>query len=385
VFQLQYGQPVNFPFVCASNVGVTDEWLLLTDHDDGSKVVHKAKLCRHIPILMYFIRNGRLDNQLDCHVSNLTELDLIVCCNLDFKQLMVDCPQLQRLYITSLRLEDLQVIATCCPDLQGLNLEGLLIPDNADIKFSVKVWEVLGTMKLIYLTVDDLFFEIDKSTKDEKSLLVTLFKQFTTLRALELCSSYSHAYCYKMLSNFPSLEYFRLDCCEQDTCVQDILTTCKKLKYFYCYSCPVQLSLLPVHNNLQQLCISSEDTHLNDNFMDTVSAHGGLIHVTFFVHSVTSKGITTLIKNSPDLLTFVLDEQKKYDDNYFELLRTSLCKKFADRKLFTSGLFYLMQRKLENYDEDDWLQNTDLLSLWPPQPCLITPALPVRSDHRSYK
>ena len=100
--------------------------------------------------------------------------------------------------------------------------------------------------------------------------------------------------------------------------------------------------------------------------MDTVSAHGGLIHVAFFVYSVTSEGITTLIKNSPNLLTFVLDEQKRYNGNYFEL-STSLCKRFADRKLFTSGLFGLMKRELGSYD-NDWLQNTDLLSLWPPQP-----------------
>ena len=32
VFQLQYGQPVTLPLVQASNVGVTDKWLLITDH-----------------------------------------------------------------------------------------------------------------------------------------------------------------------------------------------------------------------------------------------------------------------------------------------------------------------------------------------------------------
>jgi len=104
--------------------------------------------------------------------------------------------------------------------------------------------------------------------------------------------------------------------------------------------------------------------------MNTVSAHGGLIHVAFFVHSVTSKGITTLIKNSPNLLTFVLDEQKRYDENYFELLSTSLCKKFAARKLFTLGLFCSMRKGPvgDRGNDNDWLQNTDLLSLWSPKP-----------------
>jgi len=95
VFQLQYGEPVTFPFVHASNVGVTDKWLLLTDHDDGSKVVHKAKLCMNPSDAIYsIIHDNGLDNQLDCNVSNLTELDLSEC-NFDFKQLIVNCPQLQ--------------------------------------------------------------------------------------------------------------------------------------------------------------------------------------------------------------------------------------------------------------------------------------------------
>ena len=68
----------------------------------------------------------------------------------------------------------------------------------------------------------------------------------------------------------------------------------------------MQLSLSTAYyNSLQQLCILSEQTDLDDNFMDTVSAHGGLIHVAFLVSSMTSKGITTLIKNTPNLLTLV--------------------------------------------------------------------------------
>jgi len=363
LFQLQYGRPVTLPFVHASNVGVTDEWLLLTDHDDGSKVVCKAKLWIYPSNSMYhIILNCELD-ELDCHVSNLTELDLSEC-YLDFKQLIVNCPQLQRLNLWKnecLELEDLQVIATC-HNLQGLNLGGLYIPDS---KFCVKVWEILSTMKLIHLTVDTSFIRSGSRFKTDnaaKKKLVTLFKQFTTLQALEFSSSYSYADCYELLFTFPSLEYLRLNSSIQPNCVQDILTTCKKLKHFYC-SCPVQLlQLLPVFNNLQQLCISSERTHLSDNFMDTVSAHGGLIHVAFFVCSVSNEGITTLIKNSPNLLTFGLHEKTRCKRNCFESLSASLGTKFAHRKLFTSGSFDLV---LEPVRENEWLRNTDLLSLFP--------------------
>ena len=67
------------------------------------------------------------------------------------------------------------------------------------------------------------------------------------------------------------------------------------------------------NNNLQQLAvvhIVSCGTDLHNNFMNVVSTHGGLVHVAFFVASVTSKGISTL-NNSPTLLTFGICEQKE--------------------------------------------------------------------------
>jgi len=369
VFQLQYGQPVSLPFVQANNIGLTDKWLLLTDHNDGSRTVYKGKLCITLSHAMNCtIHDHGSDNQLqqDCRVSNLTELDLSEC-NLDLKLLyiLVACPHLQRLNLSKnkrLRLEDLQAIATCCCNLQGLNLGRILIPDS---KFYVKVWEILSTMQLTHLAMDF------KMTDDmDRKQLAALFKQFTMLQTLELYSSKfvndskypTIKIDYELLAYFPSLEYCRLNYTRQSTCVQDILAVCKKLRYFYC-NCSVQQSQLSVHNNLQQLCISSWCTNIDDNFMDMVSAHGGLIHVALFVKSVTRKGITTLIKNSPNLLSFRLDEQKMYTENDFESLSASLRKKFCHRKLFTSGSFGLASVIID----DDWLQNTDLLSLWPPE------------------
>lgn len=88
--------------------------------------------------------------------------------------------------------------------------------------------------------------------------------------------------------------------------MQEVLTTCKQLKCFY-YASSFNLQPLLVQNNLQQSCITTEglmlpvstrDTkfHFDDNFMNMVSAHGGLIHVVFAVDSVISKGVATLIK-----------------------------------------------------------------------------------------
>ena len=383
VFQLRYGETVTLPYVRATNVtvGVDDQVLLLTDHDDGSKAVHKARLYPRPSHTMHSVlRDHGQDNQLqlDNGVTNLTELDLSGC-NIDIKPIVGACPQLQRLNLTnirSLRLEELQVIATCCCNLQGLNLMKMRTLDN---NFCMNLWETLGSMKLTHLSMDTSLFGITLGDVHKMQQLIALFKQCTTLQALELSKSiiYESQTYYYLLAHFPSLKYCRL-INEGPTCTEHILTTCKSLRFFSYYV--GQFSLSSAYNNLQQLCISSEHTDLNDHFMNTVSAHGGLIHVAFFVGSVTDHGITTLIKNSPNLLTFGC-KQKRSGDDYLKSLGATLQKKFANSKLFTSGVFGLISGSKgvvyfevgeyvevdENVEVDEWLQNTELLSLWPPE------------------
>ena len=304
VFQLRYGGTVTLPYVQATNVGVGDKGLLLTDHDDGSKSVHKATLYTRPSRAIHNIvcDHGQDDQlQLDNGVTNLTELDLNQY-KIDIKPIVGACPQLQRLTltgITSLRLAELQLIAMWCCNLQGLNLAGICIYGNS---YCVKAWKTLCSMKLTHLSIDASLFKILLSDVN-KTQLVALFKQCTTLQALELSYGidYGSQTYYDLLSHFPSLKYCCLVCINA-TCAEHILTTCKNLRLFSCYD--EQFSPSLAHNNLQQLCISSRDTDPNDIFMNTVSAHGGLIHVAFFVGSVTDHGIATLIKNSPNLLTF---------------------------------------------------------------------------------
>ena len=64
------------------------------------------------------------------------------------------------------------------------------------------------------------------------------------------------------------------------------------------------LSLSSTHNhNLQQLYIDSINTDVPDDFMTSVSAHGGLVHVVMFARSLTVEGVTSLVRNSPKLIT----------------------------------------------------------------------------------
>ena len=67
---------------------------------------------------------------------------------------------------------------------------------------------------------------------------------------------------------------------------------------------------------------------------------------------------------------FTKCEQVVHEEHHLKSLGATLQKKFADRKLFTSGLFALMRQERKDdkrVDFNEWLQNTDLLSLWPPE------------------
>ena len=331
-------------------------------------MIHKAKLYSQPSFMLYHLIQDHRQDKLQ-NISNLTELDLSNS-NLDFKQIIDACPQLQRLNLqnnTTLRLEDLQMIATCCCNLQGLNLMETLI---TDFDFFVKVWEILSSMKLTHLSMDASLYFGRLDDVQEKQL-APFFKQCTKLQALELfATTRIPINCnFEMLFHFPSLEHLKLIDRQNSysICIQEVLTACNALRYFYCSTNePLQLSL-SAHNNLEQLYISSRDTDLNDKFMDTVSAHGGLIHVFFLVHSMTVKGITTLINNSPNLLIvmFGLCEQTRYKENNFDTLSASLRKKFAHRKLFTLGKCLIQQVYEGLMERTDNLLNTNLLTLWP--------------------
>ena len=378
VFQLQLGETAYPPFLHASNVG-TDKWLALSDHDDGNRIVRKAKLFPESYQWCTAIhdRDLRRDYQFkqDISISNLTELDLSRC-NSDFTHIIINaCPQFQRLNLcgnTTLRLEDLQVIATCCCNLQGLNL--MEIP-MTDIMY-ISVWEILSGMRLTYLSIDT--FSSSRMDDEQEKQLAALFRQCRTLQALQLHAPKAGGW-YKLLSHFPSLEYLSIGSSQRSTCVQEILAACNKLRYFRIhFDTFAKFPPLTVHNsNLQELCILSHSTDLDDKFMDSVSAHGGLVHVVLLVNSMTANGIASLIKNSPNLLTCLLGFCKK-NKKYFNSLSASLGKKFRHRKLYTSGLSLIQEVKADNIlgTGTEWLQNTNLLTLWPPEHFVFSGFLP---------
>ena len=157
--------------------------------------------------------------------------------------------------------------------------------------------------------------------------------------------------------------------------LSEVLTSCQKLKYlryiqYYHYYGNKQF-LSPAHScNLEQIYIMSKDTDLSDTFFNTISAHGGLVHVVLYVSSVTKKGVSVLVRNSPKLMGF---HASLYDDDIkVDRIYKFVVKQFSHRQLITKGNFTMeWDRRIRcgKYipladAEDEHQSITNLSSLW---------------------
>jgi len=95
---------------------------------------------------------------------------------------------------------------------------------------------------------------------------------------------------------------------------------------------PITLSL--AHTvALEQLYIDSRHTVVPDAFMNSVSAHGGLVHVFLSVASVSFVGMCTLIENSSKLMTFQsILEFNCIGNVEFSQMKKTLKQKFYGKK-----------------------------------------------------
>ena len=363
VFQLQYGQKTRLPIVKASKfglLGLTTDSLLLTDCVYEGKVMHKAKLCS--------LPDGDVVNSTVADLSFVTYFDSGIhnrhLRSGHLEQIALACPNLAWLNVRGnsrclQSLQGLEVISRCCQNLQGLNLS--YVPLDS-IENQLKFWKILSNMKLTQLSVE--LCTLKPFRERDTNKLIRYFQKCSSLLALE-----AYACCMEdcgnidddrpfLLSHFPSLKYLKLSS-NQSQCVQEIITTCRGLKLLK-FNTDQYLDLSSACNNsVEQLCIRSEDTDVSNTFLDSVSAHGGLIHVVLCVNSVPSKGITALVENSHKLITcniFTITEV--YDSEGMNVnlkdLKASLKAKFSHRKLFTCGNLRLARNpthSLHNLDE----------------------------------
>jgi len=186
-------------------------------------------------------------------------------------------------------------------------------------------------MKLTHLAIDYCNLT---SIVENKKRLIALFKKCFTIIGIQ-CDFKDH-YCFgkSALSYFRSLEYCYIECRDFSPAVYislDILKYCGELKYVTVRA--LNLRLILAHNSkLQEIYIQALVTDVPDDFMTTVSAHGGLVHVAMEVRSLTADGIKFLVNNSPKLTTLHLRLRRnvtgKVDEGMLKI-------RFSNRKVFT--------------------------------------------------
>ena len=370
VFQIELGQTATLPVVNADICGFSHtQFLILTDGTLRNQVVYKASL-----------RQFRLPVQVNDRFTNfecIAEFDASYFdANSDhLERLAFACPNLQRLNLHRNKqclksLRGLCTIANSCHNLQGLNLMGISV---TNVENQAQLWIVLGDMKLTHLAVDLCI--LLPSAEENKIELTNLFQKCVYLQALESfvtcdgCTSAFSCSSLSILSHFQALTHFNQFEAHNHFCatsLHDIVTSCNQLKYLVFYEYAVHRHCLtPTYSDsLEQLSIRSRDLDLPDDFMSSISAHGGLVHVELFVRSVTSEGIILLVTNSPNLLTFhaFLDDQpfESLDQN----LKATLKEKMCNQLLFTCD-GYLVEELLsvagiEHIDKS----LEDLVSFW---------------------
>ena len=300
------------------------------------------------------------------NLSCATDFDLSNCDTLHsghLEQLAVACPNLQRLNLQKSngcleRLQGLKAIANHCDNLQGLNL--LYIPVSK-VEDHILFWEILSNIKLTHLAVEFCFLKLENYIN--KVRLICLYQICLTIRGIQCgfhheCSTNEDT---SILCHFPSLNYCYLrSSCGLST---DVINSCKELKCFAIKDFNYNGLSLNMHRtcSLQQLCIDSFYTHITDDFMIKISAHGGLVHVVMGVKSFTGDGMLSLVRNSPKLITLHLCGHQ-LDKRAMESFNVTLKKTFYYRKLITGG--YCMVSNEGYVTQVLYEQDTDLMPLW---------------------
>ena len=194
-----------------------------------------------------------------------------------------------------------------------------------------------------------------------------VIQKFYRLEALEVCNHRGVRPLVSgipILSHFPSLIHFvHASNDGVPIAFHDIATSCKLLKYLW-VSGTLKCLSTSFNCNLQQLYmyIDIGSCNLSDELMRSVSAHGGLVHVKLVMLEVTGEGVTALIMNSPNLLTFqAFLFGYSADTFYFE---NDLRKRMSDRKLFKCHGYQVDKLNGSLAVDYFWKPVGELMSLW---------------------
>jgi len=336
-FKLQFGQSCSLPLVKPSKYGLLGLEVLdiiFIDSNHRGEATHKAVM---IKLNDYILRSHFTTDITG--LSFVTQFDASRVHDTSLysghlEQLVMVCPNLEHLNLLGNhncldRLQGLYAICTYCKNLQGLNI----VEIEVEIDQVLQLWKILVDMKLTYLAIEikaiTLIKSIGKQIFKNKDKLksynglfqecICLFQQCVSLKALEIHASYGSVKGTRnlsVLSYFPSLVHCVVGDVPDN--IEAIINSCLKLKYFVhtCWTSEFSYRLPVLNRNLEQLCIKAPSvdhkTAIPDIFMQSVSAHGGLVHVVLCAGIFSSGGIITLISNSPELLTcHIMDSTSK--------------------------------------------------------------------------
>ena len=389
LMKLQFGAGTTIPFVNLSSHGILEleeETVFVNDYDHCGK-----SRCTLAIGFVDFCYNFE-EQHLQFNISNLHS---VTCVTFSFaevysdhlERLAVACPNLQRLNLKDVddcleSLHGLRAIVNACQNLQGLNLAGISV---SQVESYLLLWELLSSAKkLTHLAVELCTLIPGDCDDDNKQKLIGMLRNCKNLQALEInrhdwgvicmeCANEDASFAKDFLfSHLPSLVHLRLTLTDCISALKYAVTNCHRLKYLCFENDFINDVSLPISMScpLQQFCIQLQSTDVSTPFVDMLSAHGELERVVLLVKSVTTNAITTLIRNSPNLmLLYIVVKQPLCDEDGVKVKRKDyidvMSKTFIHHKLFTTGSFVLMFNVTE-VDKDEILGRltTDLSSLW---------------------
>ena len=343
-------------------LGLKDDVVVMTDCQYGGKTVYGVSVyASSKPKLTHIAKPFSLKSATHVDLSWQSSL-----CSGHLEQVAVACPNLQQLnlqcsYHCLKSLQGLRAIHDHCQYLQGLNLLGICVEEVEDL---TQLWEILSDMKLTHLALE---YCVLPSGATNKERFISLLKKFSSVRAIELKHD---AGCYyygcneedtSILSCFPLLQYCYLRFAgDLPTPALEMVNKCMGLKCVRIFAWSLSLKLA-YNRNLQQLCIQAIDANIPKNFMATVSAHGGLVHVIIDVPSLAVTAIMCLVRNSPKLITLYLRTKLDISAKHFN---AALQKMFSKRVLFATGYCNITDQR--GISPEDVMQELgiDLLPLW---------------------
>ena len=361
VFQLEFGQTAILPLAIAKQCGIQGvDYLVVTDCCRDGKIMYKAT---HTSVNC---------QQFNCTITSLhfvTHFDVGQCESFlpsHLEEVAFACPNLQQLVLARCTkcfksLHGMRAIAKHCHNLKGLSILSISV---TEVENQVELWEILSSLKLTHLITDYCLVSPCAAVADkDKDKMISLYQKCSCLVAIESSTSIHCKGCRVLvdkdllvLHEFPSLRYLKLFNYYFKS-VQGIITDCKEVKCFVINSTILNIGAVSFsyacNRNLQQLCIQSRNSIIQDEFMSSVSAHGGLVHVFLSVYSVSIVGIRALLENSPKLITYfsIVELRHENSDKKTTLTREeflefecTLRQKYRNRKVLNAGGFVLWQK-----------------------------------------